>query len=117
MIDKMAALGLMGVPFPEEYGGAGGDTLSYAIAVEEISRGDGSLGLTLAAHTSLGASPFYLFGTPEQKRRIPGAPRPGQDDRRVRPHRSPTQARTRAAPKRSPCKRTASGSSTAPSST
>ena len=69
IIEKMAALGLMGVPFPEEYGGAGGDTLSYAIAVEEISRGDGSLGLTLAAHTSLGASPFYLYGTPEQKRK------------------------------------------------
>jgi len=69
LIDKMAALGLMGVPFPEEYGGSGGDTLSYAIAVEEISRGDGSLGLTLAAHTSLGASPFYLYGTPEQKRK------------------------------------------------
>jgi alkylation response protein AidB-like acyl-CoA dehydrogenase len=69
IIEKMAALGLMGVPFPEEYGGAGGDTVSYAIAVEEISRADGSLGLTLAAHTSLGASPFYLFGTPEQKKR------------------------------------------------
>jgi len=69
LIEKMAALGLMGVPFSEEYGGAGGDTLSYAIAVEEISRADGSLGLTLAAHTSLGASPFYLFGTEEQKRK------------------------------------------------
>lgn len=69
LIDKMAALGLMGVPFPEEYGGAGGDTISYAIAVEEISRGDGSLGLTLAAHTSLGAAPFYLFGTPAQKKK------------------------------------------------
>jgi alkylation response protein AidB-like acyl-CoA dehydrogenase len=69
IITKMAQLGLLGVPFPEEYGGAGGDTLSYAIAVEEISRGDGSLGLTLAAHTSLGASPFYLYGTPEQKRK------------------------------------------------
>lgn len=69
IIEKMAALGLMGVPFAEEYGGSGGDTLSYAIAVEEISRGDGSLGLTLAAHTSLGASPFYLYGTPEQKRK------------------------------------------------
>ncbi|HEX9988027.1 MAG TPA: acyl-CoA dehydrogenase [Chloroflexia bacterium] len=67
IIDKMAGIGLMGVPFPEEYGGAGFDTLAYAIAVEEISRADGSLGLTLAAHTSLGASPFYLFGTPEQK--------------------------------------------------
>lgn len=69
LIEKMAALGLMGVPFSEEYGGAGGDTISYAIAVEEISRADGSLGLTLAAHTSLGASPFYLFGTEEQKRK------------------------------------------------
>ncbi len=66
-LKKMAALGLMGVPFPEEYGGAGGDTLMYAMAVEEISRVDGSTGITLAAHTSLGASPFYLFGTPEQK--------------------------------------------------
>ena len=69
-IKKMADLGLLGVPFPEEYGGAGGDTLMYAIAVEEISRVDGSTGITLAAHTSLGASPFYLFGTPEQKERF-----------------------------------------------
>src|SRR5215210_386225 len=69
IIEKMAALGLMGVPFSEDYGGAGGDTISYAIAVEEVSRADGSLGLTLAAHTSLGASPFYLFGTDEQKQR------------------------------------------------
>ncbi len=69
IIEKMARLGLMGVPFPEEYGGAGGDTTSYAIAVEEISRADGSLGLTLAAHTSLGSAPFYLFGTPEQKQK------------------------------------------------
>ncbi len=69
LITKMARLHLLGVPFPDQYGGAGGDTLSYAIAVEEISRADGSLGLTLAAHTSLGAAPFYLFGTEEQKRR------------------------------------------------
>lgn len=69
LIKKMAALGLLGVPFAEEYGGAGGDTISYAIAVEEVSRADGSLGLTLAAHTSLGAAPFYLFGTPEQKKK------------------------------------------------
>jgi butyryl-CoA dehydrogenase len=69
LIQKMASLGLMGVPFPEDYGGSGGDTISYAIAVEEISRADGSLGLTLAAHTSLGAAPFYLFGTDEQKKK------------------------------------------------
>jgi alkylation response protein AidB-like acyl-CoA dehydrogenase len=69
LIEKMAALGLLGVPFAEEYGGSGGDTVSYAIAVEEISRADGSLGLTLAAHTSLGVAPFQLFGTEEQKRK------------------------------------------------
>ncbi len=66
-IKKMAALGLMGVPFPEEYGGSGGDTLMYAMAVEEVSRACGSTGITLAAHVSLGSSPFYYFGTAEQK--------------------------------------------------
>ena len=69
-IKKMADLGLMGVPFPEEYGGAGGDTLMYAMAVEEISRACGSTGITLAAHVSLGTTPFYMFGTPEQKERF-----------------------------------------------
>ncbi len=68
-IKKMANLGLLGVPFPEEYGGAGGDTLMYAMAVEEISRACGSTGITLAAHVSLGTAPFYMFGTPEQKER------------------------------------------------
>ncbi len=66
--EQMADLGLLGVPFPKEYGGMGGDTICYAIAVEEISRADASTGITVAAHTSLGASPFYLFGTEEQKR-------------------------------------------------
>jgi alkylation response protein AidB-like acyl-CoA dehydrogenase len=68
-IRKMAAIGLMGVPFPEEYGGVGGDTIMYATAVEEISRACGSTGIILAAHTSLGTNPFYLFGTEEQKSR------------------------------------------------
>ena len=68
-IQKMAALGLLGVPFPEDYGGAGGDTLMYAMAVEEISRACGSTGIILAAHTSLGATPIYLFGSEEQKQR------------------------------------------------
>ncbi len=67
LLKRMAELGLLGIPFPEKYGGAGGDTLSYAIAVEEISRVDGSLGIILAAHISLGASPFYLFGNDAQK--------------------------------------------------
>jgi short-chain 2-methylacyl-CoA dehydrogenase len=69
IIRKMGELGLLGLPFPEEYGGAGADFLSYCIAIEEISRGDTSVGITMEAHTSLGASPFYLFGSEEQKQR------------------------------------------------
>ncbi|HET9950747.1 MAG TPA: acyl-CoA dehydrogenase family protein, partial [Candidatus Eisenbacteria bacterium] len=68
-IRKMRELGLFGMTFPPEYGGAGLDTLSYAIAVEEISRACASTGITLAAHTSLGTWPIYAFGTDEQKRK------------------------------------------------
>ena len=64
---KMGEIGLMGIPFPEEYGGSGGDTISYAIAAEEIARACGSTGLGYAATVSLGASPIYNFGTEEQK--------------------------------------------------
>jgi alkylation response protein AidB-like acyl-CoA dehydrogenase len=67
VVRKMGELGLLGLPIPEKYGGAGADTVSYAIAVEEFSRASGSLGITLAAHTSLGTYPIYLFGTEEQK--------------------------------------------------
>jgi len=67
LVRKMAELGLMGLPFPEKYGGAGADTVSYALAVMEIARADASTGITLAAHVSLGASPFFLFGTEKQK--------------------------------------------------
>jgi butyryl-CoA dehydrogenase len=70
IVTQMAALGLLGLPFPEQYGGAGADTVSYALAVMEIARADASVGITLAAHVSLGATPFYLFGTEEQKRRF-----------------------------------------------
>jgi alkylation response protein AidB-like acyl-CoA dehydrogenase len=65
---KMGELGILGIPFPEEYGGAGGDTVSYALAVEEVGRACGSTGLSFAAAVSLGASPIYYFGTEEQKR-------------------------------------------------
>ena len=58
----------MGMPIPEEYGGGGSDTLSYAIAIEELTRIDSSVAITVAAHTSLGTMPIYLFGTEEQKR-------------------------------------------------
>jgi len=65
---QMGELGLLGIPFPEEYGGSDGDTISYALAVEEIGKACGSTGLSYAAAVSLGATPIYLFGTEEQKR-------------------------------------------------
>jgi short-chain 2-methylacyl-CoA dehydrogenase len=68
IVRRLGELGLMGIPFPEEYGGAGGDTLAYALAVEELTRVDSSVAITLCAHTSLGTQPIYLFGTEEQKR-------------------------------------------------
>jgi short/branched chain acyl-CoA dehydrogenase len=69
LVAQMAELGFMGLPFPEEYGGAGADTVSYALAVMEIARADASTAITMAAHVSLGATPFYLFGSEEQKQR------------------------------------------------
>ncbi|MFS0782112.1 acyl-CoA dehydrogenase [Bacillus sp. 1P06AnD] len=67
LFKRMGELGLLGIPFPEQYGGAGGDTISYAIAVEEIGKVCGGTGLSYAAAVSLGASPIYYFGTEEQK--------------------------------------------------
>ncbi len=67
IFEEMGKLGLLGIPFPEKYGGSGGDTLMYAIAVEEIGRVCGSTGLSYAAAVSLGASPIYYFGTDQQK--------------------------------------------------
>jgi alkylation response protein AidB-like acyl-CoA dehydrogenase len=68
LVGELAELGLMGIPIPEDYGGAGGDTLAYAIAIEELTRIDSSVAITVAAHTSLGTMPFLLFGSEEQKR-------------------------------------------------
>jgi short/branched chain acyl-CoA dehydrogenase len=67
LVAKMAELGLMGIPFPEQYGGGGADTLAYALAVEELTRIDSSVAITMAAHTSLGTMPIHLWGTDEQK--------------------------------------------------
>jgi len=67
---KMGKLGFFGLPFPEEYGGMGGDSISYAIAMEEISRACGSTGITFVAQTSLSASPIYRFGNEEQKQKF-----------------------------------------------
>ena len=68
-VKKLAELGLMGIPYPKEYGGAGLDVLSYAIAVEELSRVDGGTGVILSAHVSLGSWPIFAYGTEEQKQK------------------------------------------------
>jgi short-chain 2-methylacyl-CoA dehydrogenase len=67
IVAKLGGLGLMGIPFPQEYGGGGGDSLAYALAVEELTRVDSSVAITLCAHTSLGTQPIYLFGDEAQK--------------------------------------------------
>jgi alkylation response protein AidB-like acyl-CoA dehydrogenase len=67
IVGKLGELGWMGIPFPEHYGGAGADTLAYAVTVEELARVDSSVSITLCAHSSLGTQPIYLFGTEEQK--------------------------------------------------
>jgi alkylation response protein AidB-like acyl-CoA dehydrogenase len=67
IVAKLGELNLMGIPFPEKYGGGGGDSLAYALAVEELTRIDSSVAITLCAHTSLGTQPIYLFGDEAQK--------------------------------------------------
>jgi short-chain 2-methylacyl-CoA dehydrogenase len=69
LVKQMGELGWMGIPFPEEYGGAGGTSLQYAIAVEELTRVDSSVAITMCAHTSLGTQPIFRFGSEEQKAR------------------------------------------------
>jgi alkylation response protein AidB-like acyl-CoA dehydrogenase len=69
LVAKLGELGLMGIPFPQEYGGGGADALSYTIAIEELAKVDASLAITIAAHSSLGTMPIHLWGTDEQKSR------------------------------------------------
>jgi len=68
IVRGLGDLNLMGIPFPQDYGGGGGDSLAYVLAVEELARVDSSVAITLCAHTSLGTQPIYLFGSEEQKR-------------------------------------------------
>jgi alkylation response protein AidB-like acyl-CoA dehydrogenase len=68
IVRELAELGLMGIPFPAEYGGAGADTLAYAIAIEELARVDSSVAITVCAHISLGTQPIHMFGSEQQKR-------------------------------------------------
>ena len=70
LVEQLGKLGLMGMPFPQEYGGGGTDNLSYAIAVEELTRVDSSVAITMAAHTSLGTWPVYAFGSEQQKQEL-----------------------------------------------
>src|SRR5215213_1618309 len=70
VIAKAGELGLMGIPYSEEYGGGGADNLAYALAIEELTRVDSSVGITVAAHISLGTYPIYAFGNDEQKREL-----------------------------------------------
>jgi short-chain 2-methylacyl-CoA dehydrogenase len=70
LVAKMGELGWMGIPFPEEVGGSGGTSLQYAIAVEELTRIDSSVAITMCAHTSLGTQPIYLFGNDAQKEEL-----------------------------------------------
>ena len=106
IVAKMGGLGLMGIPFPEEYGGGGADTLSYVLAVEELARIDSSVCITMAAHTSLGTMPIHLWGSDEQKaewlpralqRPAPRLLRPdrarGRLGRRQRPHHGEARRR------------------------
>ncbi|MDX6535009.1 MAG: short-chain 2-methylacyl-CoA dehydrogenase [Gaiellales bacterium] len=69
LVEQAAELGLLGIPLPERYGGAGSDTLAYAIAIEELARVDSSFAITVAAHTSLGTMPIHLYGSDEQRER------------------------------------------------
>ena len=88
IVAQLGELGLMGIPFPEEVGGAGGDSLAYAIAVEELARVDSSVAITMCAHTSLGTQPIYLFGSAEQQAEwLPELTR-GAQARRVRADRA-----------------------------
>jgi len=67
IVAELGKLGLMGIPFPQSCGGGGGDTLAYALAVEELARVDSSVAITVCAHTSLGTQPVYLYGSEQQK--------------------------------------------------
>ena len=116
IVEKLGELGLMGIPFPEEYGGAGGDSLAYALAVEELTRVDSSVAITMCAHTSLGTQPIYLFGSEEQKQRYLPGPVRGAQARRVRADRARGGLRRRQHEDARAARGRRLGRSTAPSS-
>jgi butyryl-CoA dehydrogenase (EC 1.3.99.2) len=87
-VEKMAKLGMMGIYFPKSVGGAGGDVLSYVMAVEELSKVCGTTGVILSAHTSLCAAPIYENGTPRAEGQVPAQAVQRRVGRRVRPDRA-----------------------------
>ena len=119
IVQRIGELGWLGIPIPEDEGGAGLDTLAYAVAIEEIGRVWGSLGLIVAAHTSLGCGPLHLAGTDEQKQTYLVPMAQGKVLGALRPHRAGRRARTQAGRGRRPGSRTGrmavAGCSTAPS--
>ncbi len=88
LVAQMAELGWMGIPFPESVGGAGGTTLQYAIAVEELTRADSSVAITLCAHTSLGTQPIFLFGSARATAGVAAEAVLGRDAGRLRADRA-----------------------------
>ena len=88
IVAKLGELGVMGIPFPQEYGGGGTDYLSYALVIEELARVDSSVAITVAAHTSLGTFPIHAFGSEEQKARVAAPALLRAEARRVRADRA-----------------------------
>ncbi len=109
IVAQMGEMGLFGLPFPEEYGGMGGDYFALCLALEELARVDSSVAITLEAGVSLGAMPIYRFGTEEQKQHWLPALCPGEALGGVRPHRARRRATTPAPRGPRPARRTASG--------
>ena len=94
-VKKLGKLGWMGIPYPKEYGGAGLDALSYAIAVEELARVDGGTGVILSAHVSLGSWPIFRLWHRGAEEEISGSAGQGREDRRLRPYGDQRRIRRR----------------------
>ena len=103
IVREMGRMGLFGLPFPEEYGGMGGDYLALGIALEELARVDSSVAITLEAGVSLGAMPLYLFGTRGAEAGVAAAAVLRRDARRVRSHRAGRRHRRGRHPHHGPC--------------
>ena len=116
VVSGMADMGLFGLPFPEEYGGMGGDYFALCLALEELGKVDQSVAITLEAGVSLGAMPVYRFGNEDAEAGVAAAAGKWQGARRVRADRGRRRHAMRARPRRRPSWTTGTGSSTAASS-